>query len=61
MYIFEEKQKLLSMEKNAVLKKKRFSLLRNILFQNLTFYQIDSLKRSAENNQNINFSQTTRS
>ena len=41
-YILEVKQKLLAMEKDAVLKNKRLSLLRNILLQNPTFYQIDS-------------------
>ena len=49
------------MEKKAVLKSHRLSLLWNILFHNPTHYQIDSLKESAEVNQNISFSQTTRS
>ena len=55
-YFLEEKQNLLLVEKNALLKNLRRSLLRNILLQKLTYYQIDSLKRSVASNQNINFS-----
>ena len=60
-YILEEKQSLLLTERKVLLKNHRLSLLRNILLQKPTYYQIDSLKRSAENNQTIKFSQTTRS
>ena len=56
----EEKQNLLRMGSNAVLKHKRLSLLRNILLQNIIYYPLDSKKRSVENNENINFSQNTK-
>ena len=46
------------MEKYALEKNARISLYRSILQKNPHF---DSLKRSVENNQNINFSQTIRS
>ena len=60
-YRTEEKQNLLNMEKKAVLKNHRLSLLRNILLQKPTYYQLDSLKRRFENNENINFTQSMRS
>ena len=50
-----------NMEKKAVLKNHRLSLLRNILLQKPTYYQLDSLKRRFENNENINFTQSMRS
>lgn len=56
----EEKQNLLRMGNNVVLKHKRLSLLRNILLQNIIYYPLDSKKRSVENNENINFSQNTK-
>ena len=49
------------MEKLAVEKNKRVSTDRSILQQKPAFFHVDSLKRSAENNENINFSQMTRS
>ena len=42
-------------------KQKRFSIYRSILQQKLTFYHLNSLKRRAKNNENINFSKNTRS
>ena len=57
----QEKHKLIQMEKFAAQKNKRISIYRNILQQKPTFYHLNSLKRSAENNENINFSQNTRS
>ena len=42
-------------------KKKRFSIYRSILQQKLTFYHLNSLKRRAKNNENINFSKNKRS
>ena len=56
-----EKHKLIQMEKSEVEKSKRIFIYRSILQQKPTFFHLDSLKRSVENNQNINFSQTTRS
>lgn len=56
----EEKQNLLRMGNNVVLKHKRLSLLRNILLQNIIYYPLDSKKRSVENNENMNFSQNTK-
>lgn len=56
----EEKQNLLRMGNNTVLKHKKLSLLRNILLQNIIYYPLDSKKRSVENNENINFSQNTK-
>lgn len=41
--------------------KKRILIYRSILQQKLTFYHLNSLKRSAENSENINFSQNLRS
>ena len=60
-FLREEKRKLIQMEKSKVEKSKRISIYRSILQQKPTFFHLDSLKRSVENNQNINFSQTTRS
>lgn len=57
--ILPEKNHLLRVERKASLKNKRLSLIRNILLPNPTCYQISSQKRNA--NQNLNFSQTTRS
>ena len=56
-----EKHKLVQMEKMSLEKSTRISLYRSILQQKPTLYYLDSLKRSDENNQNINFSQRTRS
>ena len=58
-YIVEEKQKLLKMEHLALQQNERLRMLRNILSQNVTYYHLNSVKRSFED-QNINFSQTTR-
>ena len=41
-YILDEKQNLLVMENNTVLKSKKLSLLRNILLQTITYYHQDS-------------------
>ena len=60
-FLQQEKHKLIQMEKFAVEKKKRTSIYRSILQQKPTFYHLNSLKRSAENNENINFAQNTRS
>ena len=60
-YIMFEKQNLLNMEKRALLKNHRISLLRNIFQQRPEYYHLNSQKRSAENNKQINFAQTTRS
>ena len=49
------------MEKFGVEKNKRILIYRSTLHQRLTFYHFNSLKRSAENNENINFLQNTRS
>ena len=49
------------MEKLAVEKNKRVSTDRSILQQKPAFFHVDSLKRSVENKENINFSQMTRS
>ena len=57
----EEKHKLIQMGKFAVEKNNRISTYKGILQQKPTFFHIDSLKGSAENNENINFYQTTRS
>ena len=56
-----EKHKLVQVEKISLEKSTRISLYRSILQQKPTLYYLDSLKRSIENNRNINFSQTTRS
>ena len=45
------------MEKFSVEKNKRILIYRSILQQKLTFYHLSSLKRRAENNENINFLQ----
>ena len=42
-------------------KNKRISIYRSIIEQNPSFCHLNSLKRSTENNENINFSQNTRS
>ena len=55
-----QKHKLIQMEKFSTPKNKVTSIYRSILQQNLSFYHLNSLKRSAENNENINFSQNTR-
>ena len=60
-YLLDKKNGLLRVEKQTLLKNERLSLLRNILLHNPIYYSLNSLKRSAENNQNINFLQTTRS
>ena len=60
-FLREEKHKLIQMEKFAVEKNTRISFYRSILQQKPTFYHLDSLKRSIENNQNINLSPRTRS
>ena len=52
---------IIQMEKFAAQKNKRISIYRSILQQKPTFYHLNLLKRSAENNENINFSQNTRS
>ena len=57
-FLQEEKHKL--MEKFAVENNNRISTYRSILQQKPTFFHIDSLKRSAKDNENKNFSQTTR-
>ena len=49
------------MEKFAVKKKKRILIYRSVLQQKLPFYQLNWLKRSAENNENTNFPQNIRS
>ena len=49
------------MEKFAVEKNKRILIYRSILQQKPTFYHLNLLKRSAKNNENINFSQNIRS
>ena len=59
--IYKRKNKLLQMEKFTIEKNDRISLYRSILQQKPTFFQLGSLKRGAENNQDINFVQTTRS
>ena len=51
----QEKRKLIPMGKFAAQKKKTISIYRSILQLKPTFYHINSLKRSAENNENINF------
>ena len=43
------------MEKFAVEKNKRTLIYRSILQQKPTFYYLNPLKRSTENNENINF------
>ena len=59
--ICKRKNKLLQMEKFTIEKNDRISLYRSILQQKPIFLQLGSLKRGAENNQDINFVQTTRS
>ena len=49
------------MEKFAAQKNKRISIYKSILQEKPTFYHLNSLKRKAENNENINFLQNTRS
>ena len=49
------------MEKFAGQKNKRISIYRSILQEKPTFYLLNSLKRSAENNENIHLLQNTRS
>ena len=60
-YILEETQNLLKMVKSTLLKNYRLYLLRNILLKKPAYYHIDSLKRSVKNNENVNFTRTTRS
>ena len=60
-FLLAEKHCLIQMEKYAVEKNKRISFYRSILQLKPTFYHLNSLKRSIKNNQNINFSQNTRS
>ena len=60
-FLQQEKRKLIQMEKFVVEKNKRILIYISILQQKPTFYHLNSLKRSAENNENINFSQNTRS
>ena len=49
------------MEKFAIKKNQRILIYRSILQQKLTFHHLNLLKRSMDNNGNINFSQNTRS
>lgn len=49
-YILMDKQKLLAMKKDALLKRDRLTLYPKTLLQNLMFYHLNSLKRSFENN-----------
>ena len=60
-HFYNKKNKLIQMEKFAVEKNKIVSIYRSILQQKPTFYHLNSLKRSVENNENINFTQNTRS
>ena len=60
-FLQEEKYKLIQMENFVLEKNTGISLYRIILQQKPKFYHLDSSKRSVENNQNTNFSQTTRS
>ena len=60
-YILKDKQKLLAMKKDALLKRDRLTFYPKTLLQNPMFYHLNWLKRSFENNQNMNFLQTTRS
>ena len=60
-YLLDKKNSLLRAEKQVILKNERLSLLRNIMLQNPTYYSLNSLKRSVENNQNTNFLQVIRS
>ena len=60
-FLQQEKRKLIEMEKFSVEKNKKTSIYRSILQQKPTFYHLSSLKKSAENNENINFSQNMRS
>ena len=55
-----QKHKLIQIVKFSACPKKIISIYRSILQQILSFYHLNSLKRSAENNENINFSQNTR-
>ena len=48
------------MEKFAVGKNKRISIYKSIQQEKATFYHLNCLKRSAENNENTNFSQNAR-
>ena len=52
-FLQEEKHKLIQLGNNALRKNNRISLYRSILKQKLTFLHLDSLKRSAGNNQDI--------
>ena len=49
------------MEKFAAQKIKRISIYGSIFQQKPTFYYLNSLKRSAKNNENLNFLQNKRS
>ena len=60
-FLQQENHKFIQMEKFAAQKNKRISIYRSILQQKPTFYHLNLLRRSAENNENINFSQNTRS
>ena len=60
-FLQQEKHKLIQMGKFAAQKNKIILIYRSILQQKPTFYHLSLLKRSAENNENINFSQNTRS
>ena len=60
-FLQQEKHKLIQMEKFVAQKNKKTSIYRSILQQKPTFYHLNLLKRSAKNNENINFSQNTRS
>ena len=59
-FLLPEKHRLIQMKK-YVEKNKRILLYRSIFQQKPAFYHHNSLKRSVENNQNITFSQNTRS
>ena len=58
-FLQQQKHKLIQMEKFAAQKNKRISIYRSILQQKPTFYHLNLLKRSAKNNEIINFSQNT--
>ena len=59
-FLWQEKHKPIEMEKFAVKKSNRISIYKAIFQQKPTFFHLDSQKRSVENNESINFSQTTR-
>ena len=60
-FLQQENHKLIQKEKFDIEKTKRISIYKSILQQKPTFYHLNLLKRSAENNENINFLQNTRS